>query len=427
MLPVETELGRLDLTDKYLHYPYLNPLPIRNVDVFWRNGQAETIYKFGSFPEVLYTLFPHLAGTGVAETIHTIATAVRPVVKITPSVEFEYGEAPFLIAGSIGKMIAASRRPYGFFTPRKIFGVLARVYPQVVEFECLAQKAIDVDFRFSLQTGYTPAVLEEIVLSVIKYRRLPVVSTAIVNHFGSHESLDVTIGDWVKLDLGTLPPFELKTQKDNTRMSFPNSSKDQFAVAFFDPYEEYKEHMGVKRAEGVVSASEFGRVQLECEDVSLGIDMADLPQAVVVGLRASLNRIFYPPKSLWFLDGGHPLLPYLELTENWKRFRSNSENREKMFIVHQGQITKGFLFNILCDPKSLRLLKQSHVLDQVLLGDWLPKQRIEEFLQTVRLGYSDLFKSGKLTASDCGLVKLAEFLNIDLPDLLPLFQLKRTE
>ena len=90
-----------------------------------------------------------------------------------------------------------------------------------------------------------------------------------------------------------------------------------------------------------------------------------------------------------------------------------------MFIVHQGQITKGFLLNILCDPKSLRLLKQSHVLDQVLLGDWLPKQRIEEFLQTVRLGYSDLFKSGKLTASDCGLVKLAE--------LLPLFQLKRTE
>lgn len=408
MLPVEREVGHLDFDNRRLYFPRLLPLQETGIRL-QEDGGFETVSRYGIFPDVLYGLFPHLAGTNVAETIDDIARQVAHLS--VPTSPVEYDCAKVLITGSIGKMLTASRLPEGFYTPRKIFGQLAAEYSEVDAFSQLSSPVIDLDLRFQLSGGVEIPYLEAIVREAAQKRRLSLPVTVTPRQIGSFASLDTQFGEVVKLDLAQLPDyFGLDSWLTNTRMAFSASVKDQYCV-------------GQLNGSGV-GVSEFARVLLQCEDASMAIEMADTAQAMVVGLRASLNRIFFPPRFNFVLPGTKPLWPYLEDENHWNTFQAHSVGREHMVAAVQPQVTKGFFLNILCDPKSLIRLKRAHILDQVPLGDALPDEAIEEYLGYIRPDYGDVFRYGKLSMEDSGPVKLAEFLNRDIPDLISLMQLQ---
>lgn len=408
MLPVEREVGHLDFNNRRLYFPRF--LLLQGTEIrLQEDGGIETVSRYGTFPDVLYGLFPHLAGTNVAETIDDIAGQIAHLG--VPTSPVEYDRAKVLITGSIGKMLAASRLPEGFYTPRQIFGQLAAQYPGVDALSQLSSRFIDLDLRFQLPGGVEIPYLEAIVREAAIKRGLSLPVTVTPRQIGSFASLDTQFGEVVKLDLAQLPDYsELDGWRTNTRMAFPDSAKDQYCV-------------GQLKRSGV-EVSEFARVLLQCEDASMAIEMADIPQAMVVGLRASLNRIFFPPRFNFVLPGTKPLWPFLNDEKHWDSFRKHSVGREHMVAAVQPQVTKGFFLNILCDPKSLIRLKRAHILDQVPLGDALPDEALEEFLGYIRPDYGDVFRYGKLSVEDSGPAKLAEFLKRDVPDLLPLMQLQ---
>ncbi|MBI3955762.1 hypothetical protein HY339_00745 [Candidatus Gottesmanbacteria bacterium] len=400
-------IGYLDLDDPRLYFPRF--LPLRGTALRLQDGGVETVFRYGSFPEVFYALFPHLAETKVAETIDDIAGQVATLC--VPTSHVEYDRAKVLITGSLGKMLAASRLPERFYRPRKIFGQLAREYPGIDTFGELASPAIDVDLRFQLPRGLEISYLEAIVRDVAQKRKLSLPVTVVNRHIGSYRSLDTQFGDLVKLDLGELPDYsELDPWLTNTRMAFPGSVKDQYCVA---------QYTG-----SGVEVSGFARVLLQGEDASMAIEMADIPQAMVVGLRASFNRILFPPRFNFVLPGTKALWPYLEDEHHWDAFQTHSVGREHMVAAVQPQVTNGLLLNILCCPKSLILLKRVHILDQIPLGERLTGEAIETFLESVRPDYDAIFRYGGLPMEDSGPAILARFLNREIPDLIPLMQLQ---
>lgn len=394
--------GYLDLDDPHLYYPLF--LPIKDAEIQFQDDQSEIVMRYGRFPEVLNDAFPHLAHTGIAEVIDDVAAHISEDC-VLPD------DGPLLqITGSFGKMLSLGCVPQGFWTPRKIFNEIANVYSGIPVFSELASPAVDVDIRFILRPGLDLFALENVIREVCirQHLAMPVITTR--KNIGSYKSLDTLFGTFVKFDLGELPEqLDLDVWQTNTRMSWQVSAKDRNCI-------------GSWSRDGV-RVTEFARTLLCLEDGSFGIEMADRPQAIVTGLRASLNRFFYPPSSNFVLPGLKPLWEFLEDEAHWETFRQHSVGREHMIAAVQPQVTSGLLLNILCDPKSLLRLKRAHILDQVPLGSMLSESLIEKILGTVRPDYDTLFRMGTLPVEDSGLAVVAREIDREIPDLLPLMQL----
>lgn len=394
--------GYLDLDDPHLYYPHF--LLIKDTEIRLQDGQFEIVMGYGRLPEVFYEAFPHLAKTGIAEVMDEIAK------DITQDCVVSDDGTLMKITGSFGKMLSLGRIPQGFYTPRRIFGQLAYKYPDISTFNELATPAIDVDFRFQLRSGLDLFALEDVIREACIRQQFTIPVTTTRKNIGSYRSLDTLFGDLVKFDLGELPDdLDFDSWLTNTRMGWPVMAKDLYCSGSWG-------HDGVR-------VTGFARTLLCCGDGSFGIEMADRAQAIVTGLRASLNRCFYPPSSDIVLPGLKPLWEFFEDEAHWETFRQHSVGREHMIGAVQPQVTSGLLLNILCDPKSLLLLERAHILDQVPLGGMLSESLIEKILGTVRPDYDTLFRMGTLPVEDSGLAVVAREIDREIPDLLPLMQL----
>lgn len=402
MSQAELGIGQLDLEDRHLYYPHF--LPIKDTGIQIQKGQFETVMGYGKFTEIFYVAFPHLANTGIAEVINEVAEVISH-----DSVPPEDG-GPILITGSFGKMLSSDRVPQGFYTPRRIFGQLAQIYPSIPFFGELASQAIDVDLRFKLRPGLDLFALEDVIREACIRQQFTIPVTTTRKNIGSYRSLDTMFGDRVKLDLGELPgDLDYDSWLTNTRMGWPVTAKDLYCGGTWG-------HDGVR-------VTGFARTLLCLEDGSFGIEMADRAQAVVTALRACLNRCFYPPSSNIVLPGLKPLWEFLEDEAHWETFQQHSVGREHMIAAVQPQVTSGLLLNTLCSPRSLRRLNRAHILDQVPLGGILSESLIEKIIDSVRPDYDTLFRNGSLTVEDCGLTVVARELDREIPELLPLMQL----